>query len=158
MSTSFTSANGNGGGEGGGEESGGNSNRRSRNGPPSPALFSEADRLLGGFDFGQHNSTDGGELPGPRGPRRRRTRARDIRRLLALRSETVAALREALFGPEDEDADGQVFERLPEAEDRGDGTHSPSGQEALRKARIVGDRIKDWGWQADTASGGVKLA
>ena len=158
MSASFTSANGNGNGERGGEESEVSGSRRNRNAPPSPALFSEADRLLGGFDFGQHNSTDGGELPGPRGPRRRRTRARDIRRLLALRSETVAALREALFGPEEEDENGQVFERLPEAEDRGDGTRSPSGQEALRKARIVGNRIKEWGWLADTASGGVKLA
>ncbi|GAA6018836.1 hypothetical protein JCM11491_006880 [Sporobolomyces phaffii] len=159
MSTSFTSANGT-DSAGGGSGSG----RRSRNAPPSPALFSEADRLLGGFDFGQHvsNSTDGGELPGPRGPRRRRSRARDIRRLLALRSETVAALREALFGPEEEDENGQVFERLPEAEanydDRGrEGSQSPSIV-ATRQARKVGDKIKEWGWASDHSTGGVKLA
>ncbi|GAA5985969.1 hypothetical protein JCM5350_007825 [Sporobolomyces pararoseus] len=157
MSASFTSANG-------ASEGGGGGNRRTRNAPPSPALFSEADRLLGGFDFGQHLSgsgnsgdTDGGELPGPRGPRRRRSRARDIRRLLALRSETVAALREALFGPEEEDENGQVFERLPETEE-GEGSQSPSTL-ASRQARKVGDRIKAWGWSSDQSSGGgVKLA
>lgn len=154
MSASFTSANGNDGGGGG--SSGG---RRTRNAPPSPALFSEADRLLGGFDFGQHDSTDGGELPGPRGPRRRRGRARDIRRLLALRSETVAALREALFGPEETDENGQVFERLPEVDDDrgGEGSASPS-MVATRQARRVGDKIKEWGWASENGSGGVKLS
>ncbi|GAA5911387.1 uncharacterized protein JCM6883_000080 [Sporobolomyces salmoneus] len=147
MSASFTSANGSEGGNGG---------RRSRNAPPSPALFSEADRLLGGFDFGHRETFDGGELPGPRGPRRRRTRARDIRRLLALRSETVAALREALFGPEEEDENGQVFERLPDSEG-GEGSRSPSIV-ASRQARQVGEQIKEWGWANDHGSGGVKLA
>lgn len=157
MSASFTSANG-------GAE--GSRRTTTRNAPPSPALFSEADRLLGGFEFGHRtvsvDTTDGGELPGPRGPRRRRSRARDIRRLLALRSETVAALREALFGPDEEDEHGQVFERLPETEAAGDSSGSGGRQSpslvASRQARKVGDKIKEWGWASDHSSGGVKLA
>lgn len=157
MSASFTSTNG---------VNEGNGARRARNAPPSPALFSEADRLLGGFDFAQHLSTSGdvneGELPGPRGPRRRRSRARDIRRLLALRSETVAALREALFGvEEEEDGHGPVFESLPGTmvgEAEAEGSQSPTAS-ATRQARLVGERIKVWGWASDHGTGGgVKLA
>ncbi|GAA6063596.1 hypothetical protein JCM10212_000990 [Sporobolomyces blumeae] len=139
-----------------------NGSRRSRNAPPSPALFSEGDRLLGGgFDFAHTVETDGeGELPGPGGPTRRRSRARDIRRLLALRSETVAALQNALFGPiDDDDEHAQVvFERLPDAEQRGEGPSSTSGigaGDATVRARAVGDKLRGWGWTE--GNGGVKL-
>jgi hypothetical protein len=77
-----------------------------------------------------------------------------------LRSETVAALREALFGPEEEDENGQTFERLPEAanvENGGEGSQSPSVL-ASKEARKVGEKIKEWGWASDQGSGGVKLA
>ncbi|GAA5869201.1 hypothetical protein JCM1840_004322 [Sporobolomyces johnsonii] len=158
LSNSFTSANGT-----MPTDPGSGGRRRSRVALPSPALFSEEDRLLGGFDFSPHHHhlddddapTDGDSLPGPRGggPQRRRSRAREVRRLLSLRSVTVAALREALFG-EDEDDDGE-FERLPEtlAESSSAGA-ARAGDEFGRKARAVGERMREWGWVGGKGLGG----
>ncbi|CEQ41734.1 SPOSA6832_03485, partial [Sporobolomyces salmonicolor] len=152
LSNSFSSANGT---TPAGPRSGG---RRSRVALPSPALFSEEDRLLGGFDFSHHHLedealADGDSLPGPRGPQRRRSRAREVRRLLSLRSVAVAALREALFG-EEEDEFGD-FERLPEtlAESSRSGA-ARTGDESGRKAREVGERMREWGWVGGAGLGG----
>ncbi|GAA5846307.1 hypothetical protein JCM11251_008027 [Rhodosporidiobolus azoricus] len=186
---------------------------------PSPALFSEQDRMLGNFRItppagspsptsssshsrrqSRHvvpisspalgeNATDpsaveltprGSFSPGRSPPRNEerstsdswrqsrrslRSRAREVRALLRLRVETVASLRELLFGPisdeddhEDTDLEAvlDLSARAAEEHQAGPLEVREAEVEARKRAREVGERLKGWGWKGD-GLGGAKL-
>ncbi|GAA5866505.1 hypothetical protein JCM8547_000646 [Rhodosporidiobolus lusitaniae] len=179
---------------------------------PSPALFSEQDHLLGNFPHSTPSSSrqpshdrrpsrhvidvapaEGveGERPSnlqarrrqSRGMLRSRSRARDIRALLALRVETVAALHTLLFGrslssssahlsrsssldgggstaeeqgEEVEDYELEAVLDLSASQAGGDGPLEVRDAEAevRKRAREVGRRVRGWGWKSPKGAGG----
>ncbi|GAA6021477.1 hypothetical protein JCM10207_005771, partial [Rhodosporidiobolus poonsookiae] len=163
---------------------------------PSPALFSEQDRLLGAFPLpspspaplsrqGSHSrrasrhvvpvSSSAGETEtepaqGPpsaadqslaarrrRSQVQRRSRAAEMRALLRLRVETVAALRETLFGfgaegdgDEDEDVQRVLDLSARAAAEQGEAGPLEVRErevESRRRAREAGERMREWGWK-----------
>ncbi|BGP20021.1 hypothetical protein JCM10213v2_008156 [Rhodosporidiobolus nylandii] len=175
---------------------------------PSPALFSEQDRLLGNFPRSpmlplpssrtslrqssherrrsRHiipieggsaeepielsTASFDGELPPPasaptslqdRRRRARRSRAREVRALLRLRSETVAALRELLFGDAEEDDEElnavlDLSARAAEQIGAGPLEVREAETEARRMGREVGELMRGWGWRG-SGLGAAKL-
>ncbi|GAA5979363.1 hypothetical protein JCM11641_005013 [Rhodosporidiobolus odoratus] len=128
-----------------------------------PGSYTAAATTAGG---GGGRADDPTTLQSRRRTRARYSRAREVRSLLRLRSETVAALRDLLFaGEEGDDELEHVLDlsaRMGQPDIEGGGAAGPlevreAEVQARRVGREVGEKMRGWGWTG-SGLGPAKLA